>query len=181
MRIQCVALALALCAAAGAVAETGHWLDVPFVKQPSEGCGAASIAMVIQYWERYESHPSTELSDVKYIQRALHSKQAHGIYASDIQRYLNQRGFATFVFHGDHGLLAHHIGRGRPLIVALKPASDSPLHYVVISGIEPEEHVLLMNDPAQRKLLKVDFRNFDNEWKNTGNWTLLAIPSSDTP
>jgi len=25
------------------------WLDVPFVKQEKDGCGAASIAMVMQY------------------------------------------------------------------------------------------------------------------------------------
>jgi len=27
------------------------WLDVPFVKQEKDGCGAASIAMVMQYWQ----------------------------------------------------------------------------------------------------------------------------------
>ncbi len=29
----------------------GVWLDVPFVKQEKDGCGAASIAMVMQYWQ----------------------------------------------------------------------------------------------------------------------------------
>src|ERR1043165_5812507 len=29
---------------------SGVWLDVPFIKQEKDGCGAASIAMVMQYW-----------------------------------------------------------------------------------------------------------------------------------
>ena len=49
------AVAIALLALAGAVGTWGQaasaiWLDVPFVAQPREGCGAASIAMVMQYW-----------------------------------------------------------------------------------------------------------------------------------
>jgi hypothetical protein len=67
---------------------------------------------------------------------------------------------------------------GRPLIVAHKPASGSFLHYVVVAGIEPDEQTLLANDPAQRKLLKVDSSNFEEEWQATGNWTLLAVPRS---
>ena len=32
----------------------GVWLDVPFVKQEKNGCGAASIAMVMQFWQRQQ-------------------------------------------------------------------------------------------------------------------------------
>jgi len=33
---------------------------------------------------------------------------------------------------------------------------------------------------AQRKLLKIDSRAFEKEWQAAGNWTLLALPRSDT-
>ena len=33
---------------------SGVWLDVPFVKQEKNGCGAASIAMVMQFWQRQQ-------------------------------------------------------------------------------------------------------------------------------
>ena len=37
----------------GAVAAgAGLWLDVPFVRQQANGCGAACISMVMQYWLR---------------------------------------------------------------------------------------------------------------------------------
>jgi ABC-type bacteriocin/lantibiotic exporter with double-glycine peptidase domain len=174
-------LGLAPCAST----QPAAWIDVPFVKQPAEGCGAASIAMVMQYWEhRDKSIPrlsavrgnGAPTSDVARIQQELYSKPAHGIYASDLQQYLTANGFATYVVHGDLGLLAHHVQRGRPLIVALKPTSAQVLHYVVVAGVDASEHAVLVNDPAQRKLLKVDSAAFEKEWQATGNWTLLALP-----
>jgi ABC-type bacteriocin/lantibiotic exporter with double-glycine peptidase domain len=169
--------ALCVCASI-CLAQSGIWIDVPFVKQPAEGCGAASIAMVMQYWQAHQGGPQSRSADVSNIQRALYSEKARGIYASDLQRYLNQQGFQTYVLRGDAALLAHHLQRGRPMIVALQPASNSLLHYVVVTGIEPDQHTYRVNDPAQRKLLKVDTRNFEQEWRATGNWTLLALPNS---
>jgi ABC-type bacteriocin/lantibiotic exporter with double-glycine peptidase domain len=166
-----------VCWCAVCAAESGHWLDVPFVSQPAEGCGAASIAMVMQYWE----HSQTKEEDVGHIQRALFSADGHGIYASDMQRYFEQNGYRVFAFRGDQALLVHHIESGRPLIVALKPSSGLNLHYVVVAGTDPAQHVFLVNDPAQRKLLKMDSRAFEHEWKSTGNWTLLAVPRSSAP
>src|SRR5436190_22794732 len=167
---------LCLCAAI-AQAQNGIWIDVPFIKQPAEGCGAASIAMVMQYWQAHQGGPQSQAADVAIIQRALFSEKAHGIYASDLQQYLNREGFRTYVLRGDAALLEHHLQRGRPMIVALQPASNSLLHYVVVTGIDPAQHAILINDPADRKLLKVDTRNFEQEWRATGNWTLLALPN----
>ncbi len=180
--------ALLLCVALASFADAQHatWIDVPFVKQPAEGCGAASIAMVMQYWQHQDikasrlspvrANETSSASDVEHIQEELYSKPAHGIYASDLQQYLTGHGFATYVAHGDLALLAHHIERGRPLIVALKPTSAPALHYVVVVGVDPGEGTIVVNDPAQRKLLKVDSAAFENEWQATGNWTLLALP-----
>jgi Papain-like cysteine protease AvrRpt2 len=66
-------LLLALCAASLLVAAepAGLWLDVPFVKQEKDGCGAASIAMVMQYWRRQQPKSAGEDSDVGRIQQAL--------------------------------------------------------------------------------------------------------------
>ena len=178
MRRQLAAAILSL-SSLSSLAESGRWLDVPFVKQPREGCGAASLAMVIEYWRRQEGKPEDRTADVNYIQQALYSREAHGIRASQLRAYLEQQGFETYVFSGDAKLLAHHVARGRPLIAALKPASRAPLHYVVIAGIEDGQHLVLINDPAERKLLKVDLRSFESQWRATGYWTLLAVPRSD--
>ena len=169
---------LSICCASSP-AQSGVWLDVPFVKQPREGCGAATVAMVIAYWQKQQGRENDRAGDVNYIQQALYSKQAHGIRASQLQDYFEQQGFETHVFSGDAGLLAHHVARGRPLIAALQPAARAPLHYVVIAGIESDHHTVLINDPAGRKLLKVGLSNFESQWRATGHWTLLAVPRSD--
>jgi len=173
-----IATIIVLSAGTCFAAEQGRWLDVPFVQQPEDGCGAASIAMVMQYWEQQRREQVTPSSDVAHVQQAIFTEQAKGAYASAVERYLQNHGYATYVVHGDKALLEHHIARGRPLIVALKPSSSPRLHYVVVAGFDPGQHLLLINDPAQRKLLKVNSSDFDQEWKATGNWTLLALPRS---
>jgi len=170
------AAVLVLCAFLAAITPPGIFLDVPFVKQETEGCGAASIAMVMQYWDLHQGKPAAEAADAARIQQALYSKQGHGIYAADLENYFNQNGYRTFMFHGTWADLRQHLEKGRPLIVAVKPEGQSALHYVVVAGLEGEDNLVLINDPAQRKLLKQDRVNFEREWSAAGKWTLLALP-----
>lgn len=167
------------CALVCTAEPSGLWLDVPFVKQEKNGCGAASIAMVMQFWQRQQGQASDESSDAARIQSVLYSAPAHGIYSSDLEHYLQQRGFRTFAFAGTLDDLRQHLEKGRPLIVALKPAHQAPLHYVVVAGLDTGHSLVLLNDPAERKLLKQDQANFSREWKSAGNWTLLAVPQSE--
>jgi uncharacterized protein YvpB len=156
-------------------------LDVPFVRQEKDGCGAASIAMVMQYWEQQSRSPnSAGGADEAKIQRSLYSSIGHGIYASALVQYLQAQKFRTFAFHGDWADLQEHLEKGRPLIVALKPLrGSSSLHYVVVAGINAAQQIVLINDPAQRKLLKQDRSSFEHEWSATEKWTLLAVPQAD--
>jgi len=165
-----------VCAAAE---PAGIWLDVPFVKQEKNGCGAASIAMVMQFWQRQQGQTFDASSDAAQIQLSLYSPQAHGTYASDLERYLEQHGFRTFAFQGTADDLRRHLEKGRPLIVALKPGNRAPLHYVVVAGLDLEHNLVLLNDPAERKLLKQELASFAKEWKDAGKWTLLAVPQSE--
>jgi ABC-type bacteriocin/lantibiotic exporter with double-glycine peptidase domain len=160
--------------AAGAESDrTGVWLDVPFVAQEKNGCGAASVAMVIQYWQRQKGQP--EIADAVNIQRALYSPGARGIYASSLERYLRQHGFRTFAINGQWQDLKDHLEKGRPLIVALKVGKDD-LHYVVVTGLDWQEDIVLKHDPAVRRLVKQHRADFEREWKAAGNWALLAAP-----
>ena len=168
-------------ALAFAAVAPGIWLDVPFVQQEKDGCGSASIAMVMQYWSQQQGQPAGPNSTALEIQRVLYSRQAHGIYASQMQRYFQEHGFQTFAFRGDWSDLKQHLEKGRPLIVALKPASgDVPLHYVVVTGLDWDQNVVLVNDPAQRKLLKQDRSSFEREWSAANQWTLLALPQTQS-
>ncbi len=163
------------CGVLFAAEPSGIWLDVPFVKQDKEGCGAASISMIMQYWQQQAKLPANPKANSDQIQRALHSDTGHGIYASDMERYFQENGYTTFAFTGQFADLEHHLGKGRPLIIALKPGSHLP--YVVVAGLDPERQLVMFNDPAERKLLKVDYSRFEHDWKTAGHWTLLAVPA----
>ena len=149
------------------------WLDVPFVPQEKNACGAAALAMVMQYWDQQQGRAPT--ADAKQIEDAIYSPEARGIFASEMRQYLEQNGYRAFAFHGELSDLQQHLEKGRPLIVALVPPSSDP-HYVVIAGIDLRERVVIKNDPAERKLLKQDIGSFEQQWKAAGNWTLLAVP-----
>ncbi len=168
---------LCLCGLLFATGPPGVWLDVPFVKQEKDGCGAASIAMVMQYWLDQQGGVAGKNADAVQIQRALYSNRARGIYASDLEHYLQQQGFRTFAFRGGWEHLRQHLEKGRPLIVALKPAGrGGPLHYVVVTGLDWDQALVMINDPAERKLLKEHRSSFEKRWNAAGNWTLLAVP-----
>lgn len=161
-------------------AASGVWLDVPFVKQEKNACGAAVIAMVMQYWQRQMQTPADDLPDPIQIQRAIYSDEAKGTYASEMEHYLKVHGFRTFAFRGELADLQQHLEKGRPLIVALK-AGPGALHYVVVTGIDSTSGVVIKNDPAERKLLKQTQSEFEKQWREAGNWTLLAVPLTDGP
>ena len=156
---------------------TGAWLDVPFVKQEKNGCGSASIAMVMQYWLAKEGRSVSNSAQATQIQQALYVPGADGIYASAMERYFQEHEFRTFSFRGDWEMLKQHLQKGRPLIAALAPSGpNAELHYVGVVGLDTERGLILLNDPARRKLLKQDRSDFEKQWGVTGNWTLLALP-----
>lgn len=150
---------------------------MPFIKQEKDGCGPASIAMVMQYWLKQKARPVDPSADVSFIQRTLVSGKEHGVRASAMEQYFQQHGFQTYAFAGKWDELKQHLDKGRPLIVALKPfALEKSLHYVVVVGLDPEQDVVLVNDAAQRKLLKEERASFESQWSAVGRWTLLALP-----
>src|SRR5213076_1355445 len=106
---------LCLCDVAAVAEPSGAWLDVPFVKQEKNGCGAASIAMVMQYWQRQQGQAPTAVADAPEIQTSLYSSEAHGIYASDLKRYFEQHRYRAFAFEGRIQDLEDHLAKGRPL------------------------------------------------------------------
>jgi len=151
-------------------AESGAlWVDVPFVGQEKNGCGAASIAMLLRYWSHENANPHQ-------IYEALYSGDAHGIRGAEVERFLREKGFRTFVFQGAWADIEQHLAKGRPLMVCLNEGRAGPRHYVVVAGIDPARNLVLINDPARRKLLKIERGVFEKDWSAAERWTLLALP-----
>ena len=172
LAVPLFAVALALPAWAGAL-----WVDIPFVAQPEEGCGAAVISMVMQYWDLQGGREPRPASEVDGIQKALYSRKDRGISSNAMQGYFQANGFRVMAYRGDWDHLYRQIERGRPPIVALAPAGPrAPLHYAVLAGIDSERNFVFLNDPARGKLLRLSREAFETEWKAVDHWTLLALP-----
>ena len=161
-----------LAAGAGAIAAAENvWLDVPFIRQEDRGCGSASLAMVMDYWRGHGAGGTP--ADAQEIYRQLYVPQRKGIPARAMQGYLESHGFQAYAFSAEWSDLRHHLGRGRPLIVALKTGAES-FHYAVVAGAS--ESTISLNDPADRKLRLYSRADFEKRWAPTGRWTLLALP-----
>jgi ABC-type bacteriocin/lantibiotic exporter with double-glycine peptidase domain len=153
------------------------WIDVPFVPQVRDGCGSASISMVLQYWANKNGQAFPDFADAEKIQVALFSPREAGIAASSMQSYFQEYGYRTFAFRAEWSDLKHHLEQGRPLIVSLQASGPhGPLHYVVVVGIDSERGYLFVNDPAQQKMLRISRQGFESEWSAAHHWTLLAVP-----
>ncbi len=150
---------------------------MPFVKQSEDGCGSAAISMVLQYWNAHGVPINAERADATAIQKQLYSRKARGIFASSMESYLKASGFLVFALAGSWTDLEEHLKNGRPLIVSLQPSSaKSPLHYVVVTGIDWEHDAVFIHDPARGKLLRVERADFEKQWRSNRNWMLLAVP-----
>ena len=160
--------------------EGGIWLDVPYVRQPEDGCVAACISMILRYWAGRESSLASQYdTDPLAIAKILYTPQVKGIPGTKMEGYMRKQWFRTFVFAGSLPDLTHHLSLGRPLIVCVKPERHhAGLHYLVVAGVDPAAEIILVNDPARRKLLKFNVRSFESAWAHTRNWTLLAVPES---
>lgn len=153
------------------------WIDVPFVAQTTDGCGSASISMVMRYWDLKEGRAIAPDANAQHIQATLFSRDAGGIFASSMREYFQKSGYNAFAFHGRWSDFERQLALGRPLIAGIQASgSHGPLHYVVVVGIDPARNYLFLNDPAQQKMLRISREGFESEWRATGNWILLAVP-----
>src|SRR5438270_3645434 len=92
-----------------AATSSGGWLDVPYVKQTEDGCGSASIAMLLQYWSAHGAPIGANQADAATIQRRLYSQKARGIFASEMERYFRELGFREFAVRGEWSDLRQHL------------------------------------------------------------------------
>jgi len=131
-------------------------LDVPFVPQAKDTCGAAALAMVMRYWEVPASHDE--------IAAALLEPQLQGIAGSRLEAFARERGLTALAYKGDAAHLREYLAKGRPLIV-------------VVVGFDPDRDEVLVNDPSEGASRRVGSRAFEERWSGAGHWTLLVLPA----
>jgi ABC-type bacteriocin/lantibiotic exporter with double-glycine peptidase domain len=141
-------------------------LDVPFVPQRADTCGAAALTMVLRYWGVDAAHDE--------IAAALAEPELRGIRGSKLEAYAQDHGFLAIAHQGDLAHLRGHLGKGRPLIVALD-AGKGRFHDVVVVEVE-EQGDVLVHDPAEGASRRLSAKDFEKRWAKSGHWTLLVVP-----
>jgi ABC-type bacteriocin/lantibiotic exporter with double-glycine peptidase domain len=139
--------------------------------------------MLLQYWNAHGAPVEAGRADAESIQKQLYSRKAHGIFASDMERYFRESGFREFAIRGEWSDLRQHLEQGRPLIVSIQPdgkrnRAKTPLHYVVVTGMDWEREAVFVSDPARGKLLRIERQEFEKEWEAARKWMLLVVPTA---
>ncbi len=145
----------------------GPPLDVPFVRQAKNTCGAASLAMVLRYWKQDVTHDA--------IAARLLDPEQQGIRGSRLRDFARDRGLTAIAYSGDTTLLRDYVEKGRPLIVAWKQGRRR-LHDVVVVGYDDSRGEVIVHDPAEGPSRRVNVSTFEKRWAGTGHWTLLVMP-----
>lgn len=140
-------------------------LSVPFVPQVKGTCGAASLAMVLDYWGRPTPHDT--------IASALLRPDLQGITGSELAEFARWLGMTAVAYRGDRWQLRDYLKKGRPLIVAWKQKRGR-FHNVVVTGFDGE--TILVNDPDEGASRRVSGKTFEKRWAGAGYWTLLVLP-----
>lgn len=148
-------------------AATVHLLDVPYVPQSESLCGGAAIAMVMRYWGAASVYAET-FAD-------LVDPAADGIHGADLLKALRSRGWDATSFRGDAAGVRTRLSARQP-VVALIQDRPGRFHYVVVVGWSPG-HVIA-HDPARGPFRIFDEKAFDESWRASDYWSLVASPPS---
>jgi len=144
------------------------FIDVPFIRQEKNFCGAASLAMVFKYWGKNISQYS--------IADEIYDKSKKGINSEILKSFSEDKGFLAFIYRGELENIKENIKKGRPLIVAVIAKAPSGFHYIVIVGFDENLSLILVNDPYSGKIKELKLQEFTKRWKKSNYWTLLLLP-----
>lgn len=159
---------------AGLCAAQTPGLDVPFIQQQKNGCGAASVAMVMRYWNQHSAAPAAALSPLD-VYRRLYRPELNGIQLAEMKRFLEEQGYQAYTLRGEWKDLDQHLAKGRPVIVALKPSSRKAVHFAVLSGAAGGD--VLLNDATKKGPGRMARGKFDAQWSRAERWMLVAAPA----
>jgi ABC-type bacteriocin/lantibiotic exporter with double-glycine peptidase domain len=143
---------------------------VPDVRQiHREDCGAAALAMVLNYWGRPLTRDGISLASPPAPDR--------GLRAALLRDIAVRQGLQAFLIQGQVGDLDREIHRHHPVLVGMMKRyffRNYP-HYEVVVGINRQKQRVLTLDPAHG--LRVNSREgFATEWAKTGRLTLVVFP-----
>lgn len=142
-----------------------HLLDVPFLEQPPDRCGPASVAMVVRY---YGLAP-----DMDALNRDIHIPALAGSIPALLAEGARRQGLAAEVRRCSEPEIHALIADGFPLIVLLAPAGKEPRgHFVVATGSNPRTGALRVHSGARQDHW-LSPRQWRKRWEKAGSQIVL--------
>lgn len=172
-------LGVSLLAALAASAATIPKLEIPFHRQQKNGCGAASVAMVMDYWRTIDATTDSAGPTPREVYAALYQPDLNGIPLAEMKRYVESHGLRAFTLRGARADLLEHLAKGRPLIVATRGSTRKPIHFVVVTGLDDDS--VWLNDPTRKRPHRMKLAKFEKHWALAEQWMLLAVAPARVP
>jgi len=149
---------------------------VPARRWAENRCAAGALSEVLNYL----GDPVTE----ERLSRSLTRGRGGGVITVDLLLAARNRGYDTQLVRGDVDLLARELEQQRPLILMLRvldaPGTDDDrFHYVVLSGLDPEQRLVLVHFGDSRKRW-VPIQAFQRPWA-AGDYATLLIGPAEAP
>lgn len=158
--------------------EKGHLIQaVPFEKWLERNyCGPASLAMVLNSWDEARSFSQRKIAD------EIYDSGSQATYNSELVLYPRTKGFESYSFQGDLGILKDLIRKDIPVIVLTKTTKQiGKGHYRVVVGFDEDEGQIIFHDPYFGGRKAMTSRSFMRVWelgkgRNQSRWMMVVVP-----
>ena len=158
-----------LLAACTAPKQGAHLLDVPFLEQPDDLCGPASVSMVARF---YGVAP-----DLEKLEQDVFLPALAGSIPDLLAEGARRQGLDAEVVRCEEPQLHEWLAAGFPLILLLAPAGKDPRgHFVVATGSKPAKSALRVHS-GSRQNRWLAARHWKKRWEEAGNKIVLIHPA----
>lgn len=146
-------------------------IDLPFYSQSDYECGPASLASVLNYWNRKRG---IEEITVEEIIGSIYSPHARGVLGIDLEAYARKKGFSTLQKKGSINELKQLIdNRIPPLILVSYGFYVYQLdHFLVVKGYNEKGIIVNSKKPDEF----ISYKKLEEIWQRTDNWMLVIRP-----
>ena len=159
--------------------ENGYLIQtVPFEKWLKRNyCGPACLAMVLNYWDETRSFNQQKITD------EIYDSESQATYNSEMVLYPRSKGFESYSFQGNLGILKDVVGKGIPVIVLTKTIKQlAKGHYRVVIGFDEDKGQIIFHDPFFGGRHAMKSKNFMKVWalgkgRNQSRWMMAVVPA----
>jgi ABC-type bacteriocin/lantibiotic exporter with double-glycine peptidase domain len=144
-------------------------LDVPVVRQAPERCGPAALRMVLAY----HGAPDSALA----IADRAYDPMLRGSLVTDLAARARDAGCDARIAHADSDSLVGWLASGVPPILLVERGIGpvTRLHYVVLTGFDPERRRFVFNDGGGEPR-EIAAKQLDRQWARADRVALVVEP-----